>query len=56
MMKMRLTTTTTIDGAGNLVVDDEHYEDAQEVIDSFQSSKRERFPGGSSDSCDDSSH
>ena len=44
------------DGAGNLVVDDEHYEDAQEVIDSFQSSKRERFPGGSSDSCDDSSH
>ena len=34
--------------------DDEHYEDAQEVIDSFQSSKRERSPGSSSDSCDDS--
>ena len=44
------------DGAGNLVVDDEPYEDVQEVIDSFQSSKRERSTGSSSDSCDDSSH
>ena len=44
------------DGDGNLVADDEHYEDTKEVIDSFQSSKRERSTGSSSDSCDDSSH
>ena len=44
------------DGGGNHVTDEEHYEDAQEVTDSFPSSKRERSSGSSSDSCNDSSH